>query len=247
MASAAIPAATLILVREPIAGSPELLMVERSAAMVFAPGALVFPGGRIDAADAEFAMLLGHADGGARIAAVRETLEECGVPVGLEPVPDHDRCLALQDALLGGEGFRDLLEAEGLRLDITPLAPFARWLPPEEASRRFDTSFFLARTDAGHIPRPGSGECVSARWITTAAALDEQRGGLAKLIYPTFKNLERLAQFDSFDAMFADTLKHPVVPITATIEQRGGAAFVAIPEGAGYPITIDPVDRVWRG
>src|SRR4029079_13949220 len=47
----AIPAATLILVREREGAAPELLMVERAGGMAFAAGACVFPGGRIDEAD----------------------------------------------------------------------------------------------------------------------------------------------------------------------------------------------------
>ena len=47
----AIPAATLILVRDRAGAAPELLMVERAAGMAFAAGAWVFPGGRIDKAD----------------------------------------------------------------------------------------------------------------------------------------------------------------------------------------------------
>jgi hypothetical protein len=55
MADEAIPAATLIVVRDRADGPPELLMVERSEGMAFAAGALVFPGGRIDEADRRLA------------------------------------------------------------------------------------------------------------------------------------------------------------------------------------------------
>ena len=46
-----IPAATLVLMRPAPSGPPELLMIERTGNMAFAAGALVFPGGRIDADD----------------------------------------------------------------------------------------------------------------------------------------------------------------------------------------------------
>ena len=51
MSDDAIPAATLILVRERRRAAPELLMVERAVGMAFAARRLVFPGGRIDEAD----------------------------------------------------------------------------------------------------------------------------------------------------------------------------------------------------
>src|SRR4051794_37744065 len=92
----AIPAATLILVRETAGEGPQLLMVERAGGMAFAAGALVFPGGRIDAADRALAADAGI-DPGA-VAAIRETVEETAVPVGLSPLPDQLISLQLQDA-----------------------------------------------------------------------------------------------------------------------------------------------------
>jgi 8-oxo-dGTP pyrophosphatase MutT (NUDIX family) len=82
-----IPAATLIVMREQPAGPPELLMVERSAAMRFAGGALVFPGGRVEPGDRLLAEGFDDVDeGAARVAAIRETLEETGVDVGLDQI-----------------------------------------------------------------------------------------------------------------------------------------------------------------
>ena len=75
----AIPAATLIVVRDRPDGPPELLMVERSEGMAFAAGALVFPGGRIDAADRASRSELGATRA---VAAIRETVEETAVPSG---------------------------------------------------------------------------------------------------------------------------------------------------------------------
>ena len=89
MSDDAIPAATLIVVRERGGAAPELLMVERAQGMAFAAGALVFPGGRIDAADRELGDELGI--DAAAVAAIRETLEETAVPVGLVPRPELRR------------------------------------------------------------------------------------------------------------------------------------------------------------
>src|SRR4051812_45441422 len=112
----AIPAATLIVVRERSSGPPELLMVERSEGMAFAAGALVFPGGRIDAADERIAP--GSA---AAVAAVRETIEETAVPAGLTPTPDRDAALELQSELAGDGDFAALLSRAGLELDLEAL------------------------------------------------------------------------------------------------------------------------------
>ena len=82
MSDDAIPAATLVLWRD-CAEGPEILVVERSANMAFAAGAIVFPGGRVDAADRALASALGRADEAAKVTAIRETIEETGVVAGV--------------------------------------------------------------------------------------------------------------------------------------------------------------------
>jgi 8-oxo-dGTP pyrophosphatase MutT (NUDIX family) len=147
MQDQAIPAATLIVVRERDSGAPELLMVERAEGMAFAAGALVFPGGRIDEADRDAAASLG-ADPAA-IAAIRETIEETAVPVGVAPPPAPDAAIALQDALNADGPILSVLARAGFALDLDALTPFARWVPRFHAVRRFDTLFFVARCPPG--------------------------------------------------------------------------------------------------
>jgi len=96
----AIPAATLVIFHDRAGAPPELLMVERAKAMAFAAGALVFPGGRIDPGDHALAAILAPDKDGddvaARIAAIRETIEEAGVAVGLTPPPDAPTLAAIR-------------------------------------------------------------------------------------------------------------------------------------------------------
>src|SRR5215212_5196744 len=112
MADEAIPAATLIVVREISGGPPQLLMVERAEGMAFAAGAWVFPGGRIDKADEQLGTQLGI--DGAAVAAVRETVEETAVAVGLSPVPDAAATAMLQRELARDQSFAQLLAANDL-------------------------------------------------------------------------------------------------------------------------------------
>ena len=248
MSEPAIPAATLILVRDGGAGAPHILMVERAAGMAFAGGALVFPGGRIDDADEALAAELGLAAGGPAVAAIRETLEETAVPAALDPVPDSKQSRRLQQELLAGRPFRQLLADHGMRIEGRELVPFARWVPKFHAARRFDTLFLLAKAPPGEwVPNAVVGECSGAFWLTAAEVLDRERQGDARLIFPTRRNLERLAQHASFAAIRADAEAHRVEPITPWTEQVDGETFVTIPEGLGYPVIRERLEGLWRG
>lgn len=219
-------------------------MVERAGGMAFAAGAWVFPGGRIDEAD----RLLGEAIGfdPAAVAAIRETIEETAVPVGIAPTPDVDRARSLQDSLVADTPFADLLHA--LKLDAAALTPFARWVPKFHAVRRFDTVFYAARCPNGEWePRIIEGECTAAAWLTAAEVLDRDQRGEARLIFPTRRNLERLAQHSSFEEIRADALAHLIEPVTPWVEEREGERFITIPDHLGYPVTQEKLDGLWRG
>lgn len=246
MSDEAIPAATLILVRERAAGAPELLMVERAGGMAFAAGALVFPGGRIDEADRQLGGELGIDP--MAVAAIRETIEETAVPAGISPLPDRAGMCGLQEALVAESSFGILLNENGLELDATALTPFARWVPKFHAVRRFDTLFFVARCPAGEWqPRVIEGECSGAAWMTAAEVLERDARGDARLIFPTRRNLERLAQHSSFDEIRADALAHPIEPVTPWVEEADGERFITIPNHLGYPVTQEKLDGLWRG
>jgi 8-oxo-dGTP pyrophosphatase MutT (NUDIX family) len=234
-----IPAATLILMRPRAGGAPEILFLERTQTMAFAAGALVFPGGRIDPADHEAAAALAPEleDGAARIAAVRETIEETGI-VPLLPATEAS---TLRDGLGAGAALPDLLGRRRLALDLAALTPFARWCPNFREARRFDTLFYLAEApvDAA-APTAQAGEAVRAFWATAADVVAEVEAGRARAIFPTRRNLERLARFASLEEARADAARHPVTRITPWVEERDGGRFVCIPEGIGYPVTAEP-------
>lgn len=238
------PAATLVLMRPRRAGPPELLMTERTGRMAFAAGALVFPGGRIDpedeAAGRAFPAL---PDAAARIAAIRETIEETGIAPGLRPVPP----VALREGMAAGEGFAALLARHGMTLELDTLVPFARWCPNFRETRRFDTLFFLAEApDGAPPPVAAEAEAVRAFWASAAEVLAEIDAGAAHALFPTRRNLERLARFGSIAEARADAARHPVTRITPWVEERGGRRYVCIPEGIGYPVTVEPLETARR-
>jgi 8-oxo-dGTP pyrophosphatase MutT (NUDIX family) len=246
MSDDAIPAATLVVARDRPGAAPELLMVERSESMAFAAGALVFPGGRIDDADRRLGEQLSV--DAAAIAAIRETIEETAIPAGLASSPRPEHCLEIQAALIAGEDFADVLEQAGVALDPGALTPFARWVPRFHAVRRFDTMFYLARAPEGDWqPQIVAGECAGACWLSAAEALEREERGETRLIFPTRRNLERLAQHSSFDDIRADALAHPIEPVTPWVEEREGEKYVTIPGHLGYPVIEEKLDGLWRG
>jgi len=246
MADEAIPAATLIVIRDRDGGPPELLMVERAEGMAFAAGALVFPGGRIDEADRRLAGELGI--DAAAIAAIRETVEETAVPVALQPTPDSKTALKLQRSLTSDAHLAAALADASCRLEVGALTPFARWVPKFHAVRRFDTLFFVAQAPHGEWePCVIEGECAGAFWVNAREVLEREQRGEARLIFPTRRTLERLAQHSSFDAIHSDALAHPIEPISPWVEESEGEKFITIPKHLGFPVTQERLDGLWRG
>lgn len=253
-----IPAATLVVFRDRFDGPPELLIVERAKSLAFAGGMLAFPGGRIDAGDHALAETLieglarelaGDPDElAARIAAIRETIEEAGLPVGLVPAPDAGTLDRMRAALHAGGTIGAVLAEAGLTLDPGALVSFARWCPNHPHARIFDTRFFLAALPSG-APDATVDETENARlfWATAADALAMCDRGEAQVIFPTRRNLERLALFADFADAAAHAAATPVVTVTPWIAGEGDARRLHIPADAGYPVTSEALGTALRG
>lgn len=242
-----IPAATLILMRPRAVAAPEILVMKRAETMAFAAGALVFPGGRIEPQDEALAARFGQEDAAARIAAIRETIEETGVAAGLSPAPDAAVAAALREGLAEGAPFAELIERHGLSLDLAALTPFARWCPNFRETRRFDTLFYVAEAPAGaQAATADEAEAVHAFWAGAAEILEMVEAGRGHVIFPTRRNLERLARFGSIEEARADAARHPVRKITPWVEERDGGKWVCIPEEIGYPVTAEPIETARR-
>lgn len=253
----ATPAATLVLFRERDGAPPELLVVERSAKMAFAGGAIVFPGGRIDdddhaiAADSRY-FANDHAleidEAAARVAAIRETLEESGIAVGFSTTPTQDWIEAAQTRLHARELFSALLDEGQATLDLNPLIPFARWRPNFREARVFDTRFYIASVPAD-TPEPmvDQTENVLSFWASAVDLLTAADTGKVKVIFPTRRNLERLALFEDFAAAEVHARDIPVEIICPYFEDRDGERHLCIPPHLGYPVTSEIMTTVIRG
>lgn len=250
----AIPAATLVLLREADGSPPDYLMVRRSSKMRFAAGAAVFPGGRVDADDHRLAQIwaptLPPADAAARIAAIRETLEETALAVGLDGDAAHDpaRRLAMRDALMREQPLSSLMGEFGLSLDVDALVPFSRWRPNFNHDRVFDTRFYIARAPSvDHDLVVVESENSEAFWIGAGEAMRQADSGELHMIFPTRRNIERLAGFASYDDALDSARRFPPRRITPFVEERDGRSHLCIRDDCGYPVTSEVFDSAMRG
>lgn len=225
--------------------------------MRFAGGAVVFPGGAVDAADKAHARsLIADANGdldefAARIAAVRETIEECGLLIAARGEGrDAETVRQLRHALKAGGPIAEVSRQYGLEFGYDSLIPFARWCPPTRVQhKRFDTRFFLTvveEMDALDDLVPDGGESVRLAWHSARDALNEAEAGRLRIIFPTRRNLERLAQCDTIETLIDHARSYPASLISPWIETRDGADHLCIPEGLGYPITSEPLSMAQR-
>ena len=246
----AIPAATLILLRDVPGAAPELPMVGRGAHLAFAASRMVFPGGRIDSDDRMIAsrpefLVEGPAidpdDLAHRIAAIRETIEEIGLAPAVSGIEDVAMLAAVRVALHGGEPLSLILERFSLRIDPHQIHPFARWRPDHELSRRFDTRFYIARA-------PEIGEAIADGTESSHCVWGSAESHLAAgaMIFPTIRNLERIAQAQDFDSAVALARRYPIEVVTPWFEQSDGDRWLCIPDWLGYPVTRQLMTEVDR-
>jgi 8-oxo-dGTP pyrophosphatase MutT (NUDIX family) len=248
------PAATVLLMRDGDRG-PEIFMVVRHHQIEFASGALVFPGGRVDEGDAAIAAAVpgpGLPLADFRIAAIRETFEECGVLLARDgggALVSGERLVGIEAAHraelnAGGRGFAAILEEEGLAPAADALVHFAHWVTPVDLPKRFDTQFFLAAAPPDQLAAHDGGESVDSVWIRPAEALAAAEAGTRTLLFPTRKNLEKLAPFASVAEALEAARRMPVVTVQPQlVEGPDGKRHLRIPLEAGYGGPLFPVGK----
>ncbi|MFI5317882.1 MAG: NUDIX hydrolase [Myxococcota bacterium] len=260
-----VPAATVMLLRDSVAG-PEVLLLERHAKSEFLPDAYVFPGGRVDAEDHALAARVAGIGAeqasavlrtvpaelalGFFVAAIRETFEESGLLLarrrGDSQLLDAASAAALAHHRLavqaGDHSFRELVLAQDLVLAADLLAAHAHWITPEDSPRRFDTIFFAAETPPGQQALHDGVELTDHVWVRPERGLSEYRAGRRQMILPTWANLETLLGFQSVHEALTASRRRVLVPITPVMTERDGKRRIAIPRDAGYP-TIEELLR----
>lgn len=241
-----IPAATLVLFDESVPGHARHLMLQRTETMRFAAGMLVFPGGRVEVDDHAIAANPALArntpqeaeDAAARVAAIRETLEETGIAVAIRPALAPADIPTWRAALKSGGAFSALLAQSGRSLDLALLSPFSRWYPKHLQHRLFDTRFYAAAREDEAEALHDADEAAHLLWLTAENALTDAAAGTHRLMFPTVRNLERLAAHASLAALQAHVAATPWQVIRPELFEIDGAVHLRIPEDAGYPVTV---------
>jgi 8-oxo-dGTP pyrophosphatase MutT (NUDIX family) len=222
-----LPAATVVLMRDDPAGdaTPQVLLVERHRDSSVGPGAFVFPGGVLEPGDshpralrlsprltpAQAALRLGEdvppeTALGLFNAAIRETFEETrvllarsasGAPVAADALAEESLQRA-REALHGRKlDFYEWVAGLGLALATEDLIYYAHWITPEGIRERFSARFFLVAVPGEVRVETDRREVTGHSWLAPAEALARYEGGALRLMPPTVRNLELLAQFPS--------------------------------------------------
>jgi 8-oxo-dGTP pyrophosphatase MutT (NUDIX family) len=236
-------ATSVILLRDGDSGL-QTWVIERVTKMAFAAGMTVFPGGKVESADAS---LPWASTGPERLVAqlgcdetliralvgagIRETFEETGVLLTVPPVTGdlREHRTELERT---GVGFGDFLAVHAARLDAKRLVPWARWITPAGAPRRFDTWFFVVGLPDELEPFDVSSESARAYWASVRTLLDEHRDGKRPMLPPTIAHLTELAQLGTVDAVLGSGPTRSMVPVQPlVVTLTDGSQEQQLPDG----------------
>jgi 8-oxo-dGTP pyrophosphatase MutT (NUDIX family) len=245
------PAATALILRDGSDGL-EVFMVVRHHEIDFASGALVFPGGKVDAEDASTewdGLVSGTSpeslDRAFAVAALRETFEEAGILIArprgrdnLIDAGDAHRLVAAHRRGAQQAGFIDLIRGARLELAMALLVRFAHWITPAGLPKRYDTHFFLVAAPVDQAGAHDGSESVEGFWIRPAQALRDAKEGRRSLVPATRLNLDKLSRSATVADAVAAARKSTIVTVMPQVTRNpDGSRSLKIPSAAGYGVS----------
>lgn len=250
------PAATVVLLRDAPAGLEVFLMKRHGLSDVLG-GAYVFPGGKIDAADAELDMAA-HLDqpldalhaglnepgidrrtaGAVYVAALREAFEESGVLFAQGPALPGlaDQAAAL---LREGHGFNAVLARMALRLQTLNVVPWSRWITPVTPSvsnKRFDTRFFVAAVPGGQVASHDNFETTESIWLSPRHALQQYWDRQIELAPPQIMSLAHLSRHAGVASVLAEARGRRPPVIQPEPFEHEGSRVICYPGDARHSV-----------
>jgi 8-oxo-dGTP pyrophosphatase MutT (NUDIX family) len=256
------PASTILLLRDGAQGGIEVFMMVRHHEIEFSSGALVFPGGSVDAGDREIVARPELYSGGEgsdeaglsfRIAGIRETFEESGIllarPHGSKDLVEANHAAEIERryrAALAAQKttFLNILAETAMVVALDALVPYAHWVTPEGLSKRFDTWFFLAAAPPHQIGAHDGRESTESLWLSPREAVAGGESGRFKLPFPTTRNLIRLGRQPSVKSALEDARGRSVVTVMPVVTRLNGGRQLRIPPEAGYDGEFFEVGKV---
>jgi 8-oxo-dGTP pyrophosphatase MutT (NUDIX family) len=245
------PAATVVMLRDTDVGAPaiEVFLLKRHGLSQVLGGAFVFPGGKVDPADAQLNMQA-HLDQSPHalhsglneptiepvtaasfyVAAIREAFEESGILFAQGATAHHaDEATAL---LKQGVSFANVLAQMNLRLHSELLLPWSRWITPKVPSvtnKRFDTRFFVSAVPATQIARHDDFETTESVWLRPRVALEQYWDGQIELAPPQIMSLVSLVRHASVASVMQAARSRPPPVIEPEPFDEDGARVICYP------------------
>ncbi|XXX82116.1 hypothetical protein WMF30_25485 [Sorangium sp. So ce134] len=230
----------------------EVFCVRRHASSSFMGGAVVFPGGKVDAQDGAEVWRDRATEPPARadafaadaaqaralcVAACRETLEE-GAILPTDPPLSGEEIDAIGRELAAGAPLDASLERRGLKLALAALVPWARWITPVAEARRFDARFFLLPLPRGQVGRHDGYETTMSFWAAPAEVLERAARGEIVLAPPTSRTLELLSAARDVRSAVALAERQTLLPICPRFVPGDGAEppYLALPGDPSHEI-----------
>jgi 8-oxo-dGTP pyrophosphatase MutT (NUDIX family) len=254
-------AATVIVLRDGDRGL-EVFCVRRHIRSGFLGGALVFPGGKVDAQDGADAWAERATAPAARtavfaddatpartlcVAACRETFEE-GAILPVDGLLPDDGVALLAREVAAGAPLEAALGQRGLKLALAALVPWSRWITPEAESRRFDARFFLLPLPVGQVGRHDGHETTTSFWAAPADVMTRAAHGEFFLAPPTSRTLELLDTVSDVRSAVALAERQSLLPICPRFVPGGDdkAPYLALPGDPSHEIRERRIDGPTR-
>jgi len=206
-------ASAVILLNENLT---EVLWIQRSPSLKFLGGWHAFPGGKLDADDAEI-KVENCADEELEkfiVCAAREIFEEAGILLarGGDKLTKGQRASLHDDLTSGRSSLKEIFEHWNLWLDAEDFFYTGFWTTPEFSPVRFKTRFFIAVCPPKQKPYAATGELADAEFITPANALEKWKNAEVLISPPVLISLRELAEeiLVTEKSEFSDTEKSKI-------------------------------------
>lgn len=196
------------------------------------------------------------------VAAVREAYEECGVlfahaptsgasavaslasawgdaaiaPSGVETA--SNAAASFESGVVGG--FVRRVQVEGVRLAVSGLRPWSRWITPRQASlmnKRFDTRFFLTAMPDAQEAVHDDHETTHSEWMTPSDALTRYWAHEFAMAPPQIMSLVQLARHPNVDSAMADAATRLPPTIEPQPFDEEGMRVICYPGDERHPVS----------